>query len=153
MFIIRVRVKTLWLSLSAHDHHWWNSREEKLIEGAAIYISASVPLTGSMPCKMAEGLKRVLAPYRNQTHVTRLTVTLCLTLETPFIYAHQSNPLKLCQILICLSVSPRALPLNLQLKLLIVCWNSLWDLLPDNRQGLELEFKLELRLCPLNNKF
>ena len=52
--MFRLRVKTL----SARDCHWRNSRKK---------ISAHVrALTGSVPCKLAEGQQSVLAPCWNQ---------------------------------------------------------------------------------------
>ena len=45
--------------------------------------------------------------------------------------------------------APRAWPLIVQSKALIVFWNSLWEWLPDDQQGLELGLKLEL--CSLTH--
>ena len=50
----------------------------------------------------------------------------------------------------CRSAAPRAWSLVLQSKPSIVFWNSLWEWLPDDLQGLKLG--LELELCRLTNE-
>ena len=71
----------------------------------------------------------------------------CQNLETPCIWSHLSlfNQPKLCR-----SSAPRAWPLILQSKPLIVLWSSLREWLPNDKQGLELGLKLEL--CLLTNR-
>ena len=58
--------------------------------------------------------------------------------------ARRSEPPKLCR-----SAAPRAWPLTLQSKPSIVFCKSLWEWLPDDRQGLELGLKRDL--CCLTN--
>ena len=72
--------------------------------------------------------------------VTASTVTAA-DLETPCVWSCLSDLPKLCQ-----SLAPRAQPLILQSKPLIVFWNSLQKWLPDDRQGLELGLNFELCL-------
>ena len=67
-------------------------------------------------------------------------------LETPCVCASPSDQPKVCR-----STAPRALPLILQSKPLIVLWNSLQECLPDDLQGFKLGFNFEL--CCLTNGF
>ena len=66
-------------------------------------------------------------------------------LKKPCVCACWSDQPKLCW-----SVTPRAQPL--QSKPSIIFWNSLWEWLPDDRQGPELGHKFELCLLA-NTKF
>ena len=66
--------------------------------------------------------------------------------ETPWVYDRPSDQPKLCW-----SAAPRARPLILPSKPLIVFWNSLREWLTGEWQGLKLELRFEL--CSLTNGF
>ena len=87
-------------------------------------------------------IARVVAPRLfSQARLSKPLATAAY-FETPWIGDCPSNQLKLCR-----SAPPRAQALILHWKLSIVFWNSLWEWLPVDLQGLTLGIKLELCCC------